>query len=814
MYLRSLVSLRTILAFSVIPAVAATLHADEPEFRLLRIAQYYYGDGANEIRLVQAETTPAEITQPADFGVGSTQFTGLQDDDADAGGRLDLSELLEPELPTAAATTLNSPAQVEAIQELTGRVETGAVATAPLDIVPASTFNLVSTPDAAETLVEVANTQTVKARRRSPIGFDPRIRGYYEGQIHTALDGGFQTPVRGDLDATLSKFDQALIANTEVISGPYGLRHGSNFAFINVDTIPTPRYEGGAENHIRLGTNVRANGGQTYNTATVYGGGERAGYYANVGYRKGSDYSAGNGLAIPSSYDAFNLFSAVGFDIDDDTRMETKFSLVNQGETEYAGQFFDVDDLKHYGLTHSIIHNDDRSGMGYRVDAWVSDTSFNGDTDLSGKRRPDFTVLNRVDAALRAAAPPTPPLSAQFNGDVDGTLTTAGFRAGMTQQYNSDSSVGAGFDFRYVEQRISERYDISEFGFADPRFETGLPSAEIFDPGMYAELTEGITDAWRLAIGARIALVATEADANTLTERSNFKDGGTGPVNRDLDVSDTLASFYITNDFDLNRNWRSRIGMGYAERLPNLTDRYSDGLFLAVIQSGFSRVIGNPELSKERNWQADVRLDFDYDNVRGRVSAFHAWILDYVTYSANEISDPTGARLLNAINTDYATLAGFEAYGEADLARGLQCFASLSYLDGRDREIDQPLAGIYPLESRLGLRLVDPSAANSWGMEWGWRIVDNQDRLGTLRAVGTATTPIPLETATPGFGVSYLRGYVRPTDRLSITGGIENLFDRNYYEHLNLRLPADATFGNTIAYSPGITPYVGVEIDY
>ena len=44
--------------------------------------------------------------------------------------------------------------------------------------------------------------------------------------------------------------------------------------------------------------------------------------------------------------------------------------------------------------------------------------------------------------------------------------------------------------------------------------------------------------------------------------------------------------------------------------------------------------------------------------------------------------------------------------------------------------------------------------------------------------------------------------------------GAENLFDRNYFEHLNLRLPADGTFTDTVVLSPGLTPYLGVEIDY
>lgn len=774
----------------------------------------------NAVRQVQAEASTSEVRQPTDFGQLPSQAVSRNVNPELSFSNLDFSSLKKPQLATATTpqTTLSTPAAVDQVQQITQRVETGVAATAPVSIVPSSTFNLVSVPDATETLVEVANTQTVRARRRSPIGFDARVRGYYEGQVYTTLDGGFQTPVRGDLDATFTKFDPSLIGSTEVISGPYGLRYGSAFSFLNVSTIPTPRYENGPESHVRLGSSIRGNGGQTYNTATLLGGNERMGYFANVGFRKGSDYQAGNGLDIPSSYDAFNLFSGIGFDLNDYTKMETKFSFSQQGDTEYAGQFFDVNDLDHFGLNHSFIREADRSGIGFRIDFWASTTNFDGNTDFSAKRRDDFAVLNRVDAALRAVGPAATAAST-FDGVVDGKLTTAGFRAGVTRDLGDEDSVGAGADFRFVRQDIRENYDISSFGFGgdDATIQTGLPTAEVFDPGLYVEATTRLTDSWQTAAGARVAFVSTRAAASDLPVNSNFVDIN-GDLDEDLDVSDILSSFYITNDIDLTGSLRSRIGLGYAERTPNLTDRYSDGLFLAVVQSGFSRVIGNPTLRKERNWQVDFRIDGDYDFVRTKFSAFHSWIVDYVTYEANVISDPSGARLLQTINTDYATLTGFESYIEADLTRGVQAFGSLAYLDGRDREIDTPLSGISPLEGRLGLRFIDIAPENRYGLETGLRIVNDQDRLGTLRPVQGATDLVGLESRTPGFSTAYIRAYARPTDRVSITCGIENLFDKTYHEHLNLRLPAGTTgaesFNETIVFSPGITPYFGVEVEY
>lgn len=790
--------------------------AEEPEYGLLRYAQWLYGDGAHdELRLVQSEE---EISQPTDFEPVSTsaESTGSG---REGRARLDFSnleEITQPSFQSLSTASVNSTAEVAAVEQITQQpISTGVVQTAPLEIIPASTYSVINTPDVAESITRVASSPTVKARRRSPISLEPRIRGYTGGQLYTTLDGAFIGPVRNDLDGVLSKVDKSLIGTTEIISGPYGLRYGSGFAFVSVDTIPPPRYECGWENHLRLGTQFRTNGGQAYNTATLFGGGQRVGYYANIGYRRGSDYEAGNGLDIPSSYEAMNIFSALEVDVTDNTRLLTRFSHINQGDTDYAAQFFDVSELLHYGITQSIIHQDDDLGFGFRIDGWYSDTSFDGDTLGDGKRRDNFPVLQRVDEALKIATGAPPTSAAEFQGLVDGDITIAGVRAGARHEFDEESSVSAGVDFRYVEQRIDENYDISQFPVAPgaAQFDTGLPTAETFDPGLYLEFATGMTQFWNLALGGRVAFDSTRADGSTLSDQSNFKDVN-GNIIRDLDVSDILYSWYATNDLTLSRVWRGRIGVGYAERLPDLTERYSDGLFLSVIQSGFSRVIGNPELSKERNWQVDLRADGEYEHARVRLTAFHAFILDYITYAANAVNDPLGARLLQAINTEYATLLGAEAYGEVDLYNGLQVFGSFSYLDGRDREINQPLPNIYPIEAQAGIRLRDHTPRNAWGLEWGVRIVDNQDRLGTLRPVTGGNDPITLESETDGFTTSYIRAYLNPYQGVSLTGGVENVFDRDYIDHLSLRLPADGPFGPTQVLSPGITPYFGIELEY
>ena len=63
-----------------------------------------------------------------------------------------------------------------------------------------------------------------------------------------------------------------------------------------------------------------------------------------------------------------------------------------------------------------------------------------------------------------------------------------------------------------------------------------------------------------------------------------------------------------------------------------------------------------------------------------------------------------------------------------------------------------------------------------------------------------------------------MRGYYVVNENLNLVGGIDNMFDNNYLEHLNLRLPPDPgtvdepeDIPATYVFSPGITPYFGIE---
>jgi hemoglobin/transferrin/lactoferrin receptor protein len=107
---------------------------------------------------------------------------------------------------------------------------------------------------------------------------------------------------------------------------------------------------------------------------------------------------------------------------------------------------------------------------------------------------------------------------------------------------------------------------------------------------------------------------------------------------------------------------------------------------------------------------------------------------------------------------------------------------------------EEALPGIPPLESRFGVQVHQPGERPRWGLELSARVVDEQDRIAaTLR-----------EQRTPGFTTLDLRSYCRPADNLSLIAGVENLTDKQYQEHLDIRR----------VFQPGISFYFGSEVRY
>ena len=130
------------------------------------------------------------------------------------------------------------------------------------------------------------------------------------------------------------------------------------------------------------------------------------------------------------------------------------------------------------------------------------------------------------------------------------------------------------------------------------------------------------------------------------------------------------------------------------------------------------------------------------------------------------------------------------------LARGF--FAGPGFRSTADSE---PLPGVSPLESRLGIRLKDRGVNPRSYIELSARVVDNQDRVASSL----------LEFPTAGFTTWDIRsvwGFER-WDGLTVLAGCENFTDKAYREHLDFQSRSGVN-----VFQPGANFYVGADWVY
>lgn len=684
-----------------------------------------------------------------------------------------------------------------------------------------------NTSDAGDLLNRSQAGTGVEVQRRSPVVTDPRIRGYHVGEIYTTIDGIFAIPTRQDLDTIASKVDSDSIRNATVIKGPYSVRYGPGFAFIDIETLGTDRYKDGLENHGSTSMRYKSNGEQWRGRQSFWGGSTDWGYRIGYDLGAGVDYQAGNGIDMPSTYNQQNIDFALGFNLSQNAKLELRILRQDLEDVELPGQIFNIA----HGVTDSYsarlyVDNQeyfDRS----TTDVWYSYGRFNGNNLSEGTRRL-IPILNF-------------PEFGGFVGFTDASAITPGFSQKVTWGKEKESQFTLGADLRYVSQRLNE-FDLS---FTNITFPGGpgtalvnnpIPLSHSLNPGIFLDNTILMNEWFTFKSGARADFVFVNLDSLPAPGTTLFPTPtlltptSSGHVGEFGSTYNLLAA-YITGESMLTDELTTYGNLGIAQRPPTLTELYAQQPFLAVVQNGFNYVVGNPFLSPPQAWQADIGVRANYEKFRGQASIFYAWIHNYITFQEVQPTT-TGINGLQFVNTDLATLSGFELRGEYDVYDWLSPFATMSFVEGRDQTRDsrgslvqptpvpgsnasqEPLPGIPPLDTRLGLRFHEAGKQPKYGVEVVSRIVSAQNRYAQSLQ----------EVATPGFTVWDLRSYWQANKRLLLTAGVENIFDKTYREHLDLRTGAQpvpntntniplSLYGPGVL-QPGVNFYFGAQLTY
>ena len=710
----------------------------------------------------------------------------------------------------------------ELLKSRRGRARTNRPAT---NVVSGREAAVRSTTDAGNLLGKSAASAGLGVQRRTPIVNDPRIRSSRVGSQNAS--GSYWFPARIDLDTQLSKLDARIVDNIVVVKGPYSALYGPDLRFFDVELLGSPRFDDGFESHGSSSVEYRTNGEQWYGRQSLWGGDEDWGYRIGYGHRTGNDYQSGDGTDIPSSYKSRDFDATIGFDLDPDNHIEFTYLRLDQTDVEFPGQAFDMNFLVTDGFEGRWRSEGLSLGDRLEADVWFNQTRFAGDTSRPGKAR-QFPIF----------AP------GGLSANTDVASSSAGYRVLWGGDIDENADWTLGTDLRYLRQDLNERISGDFLGNMLANRNSPIPGSHWANPGLLMEAHGKLDDRWELRGGARLDYVSANIDESLAAL------GPLGGAEIPVELSDilgtsnfqqerVLASAFFSGQYALDSDWNITFGAGHAERAPNLTELYAAESFMFLLQNGLNTVTGDPLLKKEQLWQIDLGLSGETEHWRGSANVFHAWIHDAITFENMEtqtLGPGQDQSRLKYVNTDLVTMFGFDLATELDFNHWLTGFGTMSYVQADDQTRNgnfrtepfsaslgggisssrrlpglsrscpgmigpsqESLAGIVPLETRLGIRL-HGSNRETLGAELSARIVDNQSRVASCL----------LETPTPGFTTWDLRTFWRPAPAWLLIAGVENFTNKNYFEHLDYR----STTSNTAVFQPGANFYVSTEVTY
>ena len=173
-------------------------------------------------------------------------------------------------------------------------------------------------------------------------------------------------------------------------------------------------------------------------------------------------------------------------------------------------------------------------------------------------------------------------------------------------------------------------------------------------------------------------------------------------------------------------------------------------------------------------------------------------------------SDPScipGFTTYQSRNLSKVRIYGAEVRGSWDFKPGWRVDGAVAYAHGDNKENKQPLNSIEPMRLSLGLA----RDAGSWGAETRLRAATGKHRIDD--SSGTATDPAYYRT--PGYGVTDLTAWIKPSRDTRVTAGVNNVFDKKYWQWSDIR-QADALYPESVDFysQPGRTFRVAFQADF
>lgn len=595
------------------------------------------------------------------------------------------------------------------------------------------------------------------AIRRGGLGMDPVVRGLRDTQVGAYVDGMRTLPGGpGGMDTPLSHVDPSAVRSVEVVKGPYALTWGAgNLSAVRIETqrVPPPgsRSFGG-----RTFLGYNSNLGATETGLEFSGSGRTTGYILSGAWRESGDYESGGGVEVPGSFRSGEVRGRFAYRPTPSSTFTVAGWHQAQRDIDYPGRPMDAEwfdtfngSLRwEYAPAGGALRSVDAMAYVYTVDHGM-----NNDAKPAPMRVATVSDVEMVGGRLSAVVEPGGGWTLEAGGD--------GYTA-----------------LHFAEARPRNPDMPRRLIWGDVR----LSSVGLFTRA------ERMVGPFQAAGTLRLDLFRSEAETASPFFIANVTDN--------LSASEEHVSGAATLTLPLDEAWSLSVGAGSVVRPGDANERYSDRHASKRSQVG-AEFMGDPSLRAERSNQVDFWVEASYPRWTGALNLFAQRIQDHVSIEATDLTPRAAPRVFRYVNGE-ASYRGAEATGSVLLTPSVLLSGAASYLRGRETSLGEAALGVSPLRGDVALRW-DPPGDRRF-VELATRMVARQDRVATTRG----------EMETPGYTrVDLQAGHPFPGGFM-VRVGVENLFDREYHNHLNAVDP----FSRTPVPEPGRVAFARVSVSF
>ncbi len=642
-------------------------------------------------------------------------------------------------------------------------------------------IELSSAVDVGRLLRSVPNISGVK---KGVMGIDPVVRGFKYSQLNVMINGAVKIeggcPNR--MDPTTAHVDINDVKEMQILKGPFALKYGPSFGgVINLVTW-RPVFYTSYQTHLRAFVGLQSNGAGFKSNIKLNGGNRFFTYQVTGGMKKYGDYKDGGGNEVPASLRSYNANANFGFKIKNNHIIDAGVDASFGRDVDFPALAMDEreDNTLIYKLNY-LGTNIGHSINFVKVSSWYSDVHH----VMDNKNRPfsdtvvAVSTIDAVDAGIRAA------VSFNIRQDI----------------------LETGVDYEYIYkngQRVKTMV-----------LQPGLPvkeeqlwnNANIKNMGLY---TEWHRKSDKVDWGATLRFDLNSAESDPMLR--NGMDGNPVYLNDSTSSSFANISLNAGLSWHIDKDNELTFSVGRGVRSPDMSERY-----IVLLPVGYDRYdyLGNPKLKPEVNYEVDLSFEhISKHTCHLKPGVFFSYVTDYI---GSERVPPSVVRpqtkgvlgVKQFVNFKKVWLTGFEISWISPEEKPWQIAANVAYTYGvnpvatgykieNGQVVDEytlyndALPEIPPFELNADFQYLFLNGKLVPGLHW--RIVAAQNHVSDSYG----------EEPSKAFQLVDIRVKYRFQKYVTVWGGVNNLFNTLYYEHLNRNI-----IGSVIPLNePGINFYL------